>query len=391
MAAPGPTPRFAGAGRRAPLAPPAPRRRGTPALDDGPDTGRTRRGTSDRDRRDGGAGPKSERQADLIEQAMIFMLGVLVAGLLALLVLPAYARRAARLARRDIEARLPLTLEDFSAQRDAIRARFAAEAARLEMKAERLAEELAESRIAADGALAEADAMRADREDLLARVAEAEGRLEDLRAEYDRRLAEWRDAGVEVAASPLPATDAPSGPAAAAGGAATATAFHISRPGPAISGAAAPDLPDPGSAASLPAAPLPATLLAATALTTSLDRPGPDPVDGVARRRSDDVRSDDGDDAAAGDDPASALAIARATDAVRTLSDDDEAADDETGAGDDVAVLLEGHGARLDAALAVNRRNDARLERLALKLKAIRETHGVAGRDPAAPPPTETG
>lgn len=72
----------------------------------------------------------------LIERIMFFVVGALGAGILALLVLPAFTWRAARLARRDVEARLPISLTEFAAQKDAQRAVFAAEVARLEVRAE---------------------------------------------------------------------------------------------------------------------------------------------------------------------------------------------------------------------------------------------------------------
>ncbi|MBH0239324.1 hypothetical protein [Methylobrevis albus] len=72
----------------------------------------------------------------MIERIMFFVVGALSAGILALLVLPAFTWRAARLARRDVEARLPISLTEFSAQKDAQRAVFAAEVARLEVRAE---------------------------------------------------------------------------------------------------------------------------------------------------------------------------------------------------------------------------------------------------------------
>jgi len=72
----------------------------------------------------------------LIEQAMIFALGFFVAGLLALLFLPAVQRRAARLAARRMEMQLPLSMEEIVAERDQLRAEFAVERRRLEQRLE---------------------------------------------------------------------------------------------------------------------------------------------------------------------------------------------------------------------------------------------------------------
>lgn len=67
---------------------------------------------------------------------MIFALGFLVASLLGLLVLPAVNARAARLARRRAEARLPLSPGEIAAERDYLRAQFAIRERRLERAVE---------------------------------------------------------------------------------------------------------------------------------------------------------------------------------------------------------------------------------------------------------------
>jgi len=72
----------------------------------------------------------------LIEQAMIFALGFLVAALFGLLFLPAVQRRAARLAGRRLEMLLPLSMEEIVAERDQLRAEFAVERRRIEQKLE---------------------------------------------------------------------------------------------------------------------------------------------------------------------------------------------------------------------------------------------------------------
>lgn len=72
----------------------------------------------------------------MIEQAMIFALGFLVAALFGLLFLPAVQRRAARLAGRRLEMLLPLSMEEIVAERDQLRAEFAVERRRIEQKLE---------------------------------------------------------------------------------------------------------------------------------------------------------------------------------------------------------------------------------------------------------------
>jgi hypothetical protein len=71
----------------------------------------------------------------MIEQAMIFALGFLLAGILALVVAPAFWRRAVRLARRRIEAQVPVSIGEILAERDLLRAQNAVEIRRFEDRA----------------------------------------------------------------------------------------------------------------------------------------------------------------------------------------------------------------------------------------------------------------
>ncbi len=72
----------------------------------------------------------------MIEQAIYFALGFIVAALLALAILPAFWRRAYRLTRRDLEAQLPFSPRDIAAERDQLRAKFAVERRQLELAVE---------------------------------------------------------------------------------------------------------------------------------------------------------------------------------------------------------------------------------------------------------------
>jgi chromosome segregation ATPase len=72
----------------------------------------------------------------VIEQGLYFVLGFVTAALLALLILPAFWRRAYRLSRRDIEATLPLSPAEIAAERDQLRASFAVDRLRIEQQAE---------------------------------------------------------------------------------------------------------------------------------------------------------------------------------------------------------------------------------------------------------------
>ncbi|WOJ90643.1 hypothetical protein RZS28_04950 [Methylocapsa polymorpha] len=74
----------------------------------------------------------------MIEQAMVFALGFLIAGLIALAIAPAFWSRAIRLSRRRIEMQIPLSAREILAERDLLRAEFAVERRRLEQKFEGL-------------------------------------------------------------------------------------------------------------------------------------------------------------------------------------------------------------------------------------------------------------
>jgi len=67
---------------------------------------------------------------------MIFALGFLLCGLLALLILPAFWRRAMRLSTRRLEMLMPLSIDEVFAQRDQLRAQAAVEQRRIEQKLE---------------------------------------------------------------------------------------------------------------------------------------------------------------------------------------------------------------------------------------------------------------
>lgn len=82
---------------------------------------------------------------------MIFALGFLAASLCGLMLLPALNARAARLARRRAEARLPLSPGEIAAERDFLRAQFAVQQRRLERKVE-TAEAKRQAEMAALGA-----------------------------------------------------------------------------------------------------------------------------------------------------------------------------------------------------------------------------------------------
>jgi chromosome segregation ATPase len=126
----------------------------------------------------------------LIEQVMIFALGFLVSGLLALLFLPAFWRRALRLSRRRLEMQLPLSMDEIIAERDQIRAEGAVELRRVEQRVEALVEDRARdmSEIGRRaGIIAELEAelarTRSENADIAARLASRETELLAAQAE----------------------------------------------------------------------------------------------------------------------------------------------------------------------------------------------------------------
>lgn len=75
---------------------------------------------------------------------MYFVLGILAAGLFTLMFLPAFWRRAMRLSLRRLDLLTPLSVEKMAAERDLLRAEFAARYRRLEQKMEQVASDKAE-------------------------------------------------------------------------------------------------------------------------------------------------------------------------------------------------------------------------------------------------------
>ena len=83
----------------------------------------------------------------MIASTLLFVLGFLTASALALLIIPAIARRARRLTIRRIEASLPLTANEIRAEKDRLRAGYAMTTRRLEMEIESLRSKAAEQRV----------------------------------------------------------------------------------------------------------------------------------------------------------------------------------------------------------------------------------------------------
>ena len=108
---------------------------------------------------------------------MYFALGFLVAGLIFLMFLPAFWRRATRLSMRRLQMLMPLSMEEVVAERDLLRAEFAVRERRLEQ---------------------EMELVRADKALDLAAIGRNAARIADLDAQVKKAEAATRDKDLEL-------------------------------------------------------------------------------------------------------------------------------------------------------------------------------------------------
>ena len=130
-----------------------------------------------------------------IENIMYFALGLLGAGLLALIIMPAVWRRAVRLTKRRIEAATPITMAEFRADKDQLRAEFALSNRKLEMTIDALRKRMADQITDVDRKRADLGALKAERDQHGAVVGELEAREAEIRA----RLAELERDNTDLA------------------------------------------------------------------------------------------------------------------------------------------------------------------------------------------------
>ncbi len=131
----------------------------------------------------------------VIENVMYFVLGFMAAALLSLMIMPSIWRRAIRLTKKRIEAATPMTMAEFRADKDQLRAEFALSTRRLEMNVEtlrsRLADQLSElNRKKNDNTL-----LKAERDQQMEIVRELEERESTLR----RKILELEKEGTDLA------------------------------------------------------------------------------------------------------------------------------------------------------------------------------------------------
>jgi chromosome segregation ATPase len=130
-----------------------------------------------------------------IENIMYFALGLLLASLVALAIVPAVWGRAVRLTKKRIEAATPITMAEFRADKDQLRAEFALSTRRLEMNVEALRRRLSEQLRDINRKRSEVGAIRDERESQLQQIRE----LEEREAELRRRILDLEKEGAELA------------------------------------------------------------------------------------------------------------------------------------------------------------------------------------------------
>lgn len=131
----------------------------------------------------------------VIENIMYFALGLLAASLVSLILLPAVWKRAVRLTKRRIEAATPITMAEFRADKDQLRAEFALSTRRLEMNVEALRKRLAEQLGEFNQKRSDLAMLKAERDQHLLVVKELESREAELRT----RVSELEREGTDLA------------------------------------------------------------------------------------------------------------------------------------------------------------------------------------------------
>jgi chromosome segregation ATPase len=123
----------------------------------------------------------------VIQSVLFFVLGFLSAGFLALMIAPAVWRRAVRLTRKRVEASVPLSLEEIQADKDRLRAEFAASTRRLEMSAKQAREKAAEHAVQVERDRETLNTLEAARADLDKRHCELDTKVVALKGELRER------------------------------------------------------------------------------------------------------------------------------------------------------------------------------------------------------------
>ena len=131
--------------------------------------------------------PPRDGNIILVQSVLFFALGFLCAAFLALMVAPAFWRRAVSLTRRRIEAAVPLTLSEIEADKDRVRAEFAMSTRRLEMTVKSLREKAAAQVVDINRGREELKELAAEHARKNQAFSELEARHGELAAELRRR------------------------------------------------------------------------------------------------------------------------------------------------------------------------------------------------------------
>ena len=131
----------------------------------------------------------------VIENIMYFALGFIASGLLALMILPSIWQRAVRLTKKRIEAATPMTMAEFRADKDQLRAEFALSTRRLEKNVEALRARLADQLSDVNRKKGDLNTLKAERDQHLTVIRELEERESELR----RRILDLEKEGADLA------------------------------------------------------------------------------------------------------------------------------------------------------------------------------------------------
>ena len=111
-----------------------------------------------------------------IENTMYFVLGFLIASLLAMVIVPSIWKRAVRLTKKRIESASPITMAEFRADKDQLRAEFALSTRQLEMKIGSLRNRLSEQMGELNSNKSDLVLLRAERDQQIAIIGDLEER-----------------------------------------------------------------------------------------------------------------------------------------------------------------------------------------------------------------------
>lgn len=134
----------------------------------------------------------------MIQSVLLFSLGFLCAGFLALMVSPAIWRRAVLLTRRRIEASVPLTLNEIQADKDRMRAEFAMSTRRLEMSVKAFRDKASAQVAEINRNREELKRLGVDRDEKTAVITDLETKASALRKELGAREHQLEETHVQL-------------------------------------------------------------------------------------------------------------------------------------------------------------------------------------------------